>query len=231
MEGRLLPVVRLGAAVILLGAAFLTVGCSSSSGRFRYVQTATAVPTNVDLQVDGKSIQTAIGFGQSATYRSTSSGTHKFDFFPAGTTTNPYASASVSVGAYTTVFTAGAFNGSIPDVVTFTDDNTTPTTGNSRVRILHMSPTVGSVDIYVVPTGNDISGLNPQISGLTYKNPSNYLQLSANGYDVVVTVTGTQVILIRDSYTLTSEQVRTVVILDNANGGGPYQQILLNDLN
>ena len=94
-----------------------------------------------------------------------------------------------------------------------------------------MSPTIGSVDIYVVPTGNDISGLNPQISGLAYKSASNYLQLSANGYDVVVTVAGTQVILIRDSYTLTSEQVRTVVILDNSQGGGQYSQIILNDLN
>ena len=231
MKGWLLRVVPLGATVFLLGAALLTVGCSSSSGRFRYVQAGTAVPTNVDLQVDGKSIQTAIGFGQTATYRTISSGTHKFVFFPAGTTSNPYASASISVGAYTTVFTAGAFSGSIPEVLTFTDDNTTPTTGNSRLRILHMSPTINNVDIYVVPSGNDISGLSPQISGLTYKTASNYLQLSANGYDVVVTVTNTQVILIRDSYTLTSEQVRTVVILDNANGGGPYSQILLNDLN
>jgi hypothetical protein len=235
MEGRLLRVVPLAAAVILLGAALLTVGCGSSSGRFRYVQAATAVPTNVDLQVDGKSIQTAIGFGQTATYRTISSGTHKFVFFPAGTTINPYASASVSVGTYTTVFTTGAFSGSIPEVATFTDDNTTPTTGNSRLRILNMAPTfappAAGVDIYIVPTGNDISGLNPQISNLSYKVASNYQQLSANSYDVVVTVTGTQVILIRDSYTLTSEQVRTVVILDNANGGGPQQQIILNDLN
>ena len=231
MKGRLLRVVPLAATVVLLGAALLTVGCSSSSGRFRYVQAATAVPTNVDLQVDGKSIQTAIGFGQTATYRTISSGTHKFVFFPSGTTSNPYASASISVGAYTTVFTAGEFSGSIPEVLTFTDDNTIPTTGNARLRILHVSPTIGSVDIYVVPTGNDISGLNPQISGLTYKNASNYLQLSANGYDVWVTVAGTQVLLIRDSYTLTSEQVRTVVILDSSQGGGQYSQIILNDLN
>jgi uncharacterized protein DUF4397 len=94
-----------------------------------------------------------------------------------------------------------------------------------------MAPTASSVDVYIVPSGNDIAGLNPQISGLTYQNPSSYQQLSANTYDVVVTVTGQQVILIRDTYTLTSQQVRTVVILDNANGGGPYSQIILNDLN
>ncbi|HMK23948.1 MAG TPA: hypothetical protein VK466_16560, partial [Terriglobales bacterium] len=76
MEGRLLRVVPLGAAVMLLGAALLTVGCSSSSGRFRFIQAATGVPNNgtVDLQVDGKSIQTGIGFGQIFTYRSISGG-------------------------------------------------------------------------------------------------------------------------------------------------------------
>jgi hypothetical protein len=37
--------------------------------------------------------------------------------------------------------------------------------------------------------------------------------------------------LIRDSYTLTSEQVRTVVLLDSSLGGGPYSQLILSDLN
>jgi len=231
MEGRLLRVVPFGAALILLGAALLTVGCGSSSGRFRFVQAATAVPTNVDLQVDGKSVQTAIGFGQTATYRTTATGSRKFEVFASGTTSNPYASASITVGAYTTIFAAGSFSGGIPALVPFTDDNTTPTTGNARLRVIHMSPTTNSVDVYIVPTGNDIAGLNPQVSGLTYQNPSNYQQLSANSYDVVLTVTNQQVILSKDTYTLTSQQVRTVVILDQPNGGGPAQQIILNDLN
>lgn len=231
MEGRLLRVVPFGAVLILVGAALLSVGCGSSSGRFRFVQAATAVPTNVDLRVDGKSIQTAIGFGQTATYRTISSGSHKFEVFASGTTSNPYASASVSIGPYTTVFGAGPFSSGIPALVPFTDDNTIPTTGNARLRIIHMAPTANSLDIYVVPTGNGIAGLNPQVSGLTYQNPSNYLPLSANTYDVVVTVNNQQVILINDTYTFTSQQVRTVVILDQPNGGSPFSQIILNDLN
>jgi Domain of unknown function (DUF4397) len=236
MEGKLLRVVPLGAAVILLGAVLLSVGCGSSSGRFRFIQAVTALPApgNVDLQVDGKSVQTAIGFGQTATYRTIGGGSHKFVVFASGTTTNPYLSASISVGSYTTIFTAGQFsNGTIPGApVVFTDDNTVPTTGNARLRIIDMSPSAGNVDIYVVsPPGTSIGGLNPQISSLTNGNASNYLQLSANSYDVVVTVSGQQVTLSRDSYTLTSGQVRTVVLLDNSNGGLPSSQIILNDLN
>jgi hypothetical protein len=233
MEGRLLRVVPLGAAVILLGAVLLGVGCGSSSGRFRFIQAATAVPGNVDLQVDGKSVQTGIGFGQTATYHSTGGGSHKFTVFASGTTSNPYASSSISVGKDTTVFTAGQFtNGTIPSVLVFTDDNTVPTTGNARLRIIDMSPSAGSVDIYIVsPSGTPLGGLNPQISSLTNGNASNYQQLSANSYDVVAAVSATQIELSRDSYTLTSGQVRTVVLLDIQNGGLPSSQIILNDLN
>jgi hypothetical protein len=233
MEGRLLRVVPLGAAVILLGAALLSVGCGSSSGRYRFIQAATAVPSNVDLQVDGKSVQTAIGFGQTATYHSTGGGSHKFTVFASGTTTNPYASSSISVTSNTTVFTAGLFtNGTIPNVLVFTDDNTVPTTGNARLRIIHMSPSAGNVDVYIVsPPGTALGGLNPQISSLTNANASSYQQLSANSYDVVAAVAGKQIELVRDSYTLTSGQVRTVVLLDNPNGGLPSSQIILNDLN
>jgi hypothetical protein len=33
------------------------------------------------------------------------------------------------------------------------------------------------------------------------------------------------------SYTLTGGQVRTIVIIDSAQGGAPYNQLVLNDLN
>jgi hypothetical protein len=50
---------------------------------------------------------------------------------------------------------------------------------------------------------------------------------------VIVTVSGTQNIIadLTGTYTLTSEQIRTLVILDSQIGGGPYSLIELNDLN
>jgi hypothetical protein len=232
MKGRLLRVVPLGAAVVLLGAALLTVGCGSSSSRFRFVQAATAVPGNVDLQVDGKSVQTGIGFGQTATYRSISGGSHKFEVFAAGTTSNPYINASVSLSKDTTIFASGQFsNNAIPALTPFSDDNTVPTTGNARVRIIHMAPSAGSVDVYIVQPGESLAGLGPQISPLTNGNASLYQVLPANSYDVVITVTGTQIELVRDGYTFTSEQIRTIVMLDFPTGGGPFSQMVLNDLN
>jgi hypothetical protein len=232
MRGKLLRIFPFAAALICLGCVFLIVGCSSSKARYRFIQAATAVPTNVDLQVDGKIVQSAVGYGQPATYHSSSSGSRKFVIFPTGTTTNPYVSESVNLGGKDTTLLMQ--NTSSGDVLSpFTDDNTAPTTGNAKVRIIHSAFTAGAIDVYVVPTGNGISGFNPQISNLTFQGASNYLSLSAAGYDVIMTVTGTQNVLnsLTATYTLTSGQIRTIVVLDASFGGGPYQQMVLNDLN
>ncbi|PYX43701.1 MAG: hypothetical protein DMG83_16465 [Acidobacteria bacterium] len=218
MKGKFSRVLPLGLALICLGAALLAVGCGSSSSRYRFVQASTGVPTNVDLEVDGKNVQTSIGFGQSASYHSSSSGSHKFGVFATGTTTNPYVSSSVSLGSGdTTLLAENAFTAIA--LAPYKDDNTAPTTGNVKLRIIQAAPTVAGsqqgVDVYVVPTA------------------SNYLSLSAQSYDVVVTVRGTQNIInsLTGTYPLTSGQIRTLVILDAATGGGPYGLIELNDLN
>jgi hypothetical protein len=237
MRGNVSRILPLGVALICLGAVFLTVGCGSSKARFRFVQASTSVPTNVDLFVDGKSLQTAIGFGQTATYRSVTSGSRKFELFATGTTTNPYVSATVSLGSGdNTLIAENAFTAI--GLAPFTDDNTAPTTGNVKLRFIQASPTVAptgqGIDVYVVPTGTPIAGFNPQIQNLMYPNASNtYLSLSAATYDVVMTVTGTQNIInsLTATYALTAGQIRTIVVLDSQNGGGPYGLLELNDLN
>lgn len=236
MKGKLSRVLPLGLALICLGAALLAVGCGSSTSRYRFVQASTGVPTNVDLEVDGKNVQTSIGFGQSASYHSSSSGSHKFGVFAVGTTTNPYISSSVSLGSGdTTLLAENAF--AAIALAPYKDDNTAPTTGNVKLRIIQAAPTVAAsgqgVDVYVVPTGQGIAGTNPQVSNISYPNASNYLSLSAQSYDVVVTVRGTQNIInsLTGTYPLTSGQIRTLVILDAPTGGGPYGLLELNDLN
>ena len=236
MRGKVSRILPLGIAWICLGAAFLTVGCGSSKARFRFVQASTSTPTNVDLQVDGKTVQTAVGFGQTATYRSATSGSRKFDVFATGTTTNPYVSSTVSLGkGDTTVIAQNPF--ATIALAPYTDDNTAPTTGNVKLRVIQEAPTVAptgqGIDVYVVPTGTPIAGFNPQIQHLQYQVASPYLSLAAASYDVIATVTGTQNIIssLTGTYALTTGQIRTLVILDAPNGGGPYTLLELNDLN
>ncbi|HZE27546.1 MAG TPA: DUF4397 domain-containing protein [Terriglobales bacterium] len=233
MRGKLLRVFPLGVVLMCLASTFLMVGCGSSGARFRYVQASTGAPANVDLEVDGKSVLTDIAYGLPGSYQKVSSGSRKIDIFQTGSTANPYFSGTASlVSGDTTLISENAF--STIALTSYKDDNTAPASGNVRLRFIHAGPSAGmTVDVYVVTQGNGISGLSPQISGLAYQAASSYLSFSAGNYEVVVTQPGTQnpISGLDVNYTFTAGQVRTIVILDSPQGGAPYNQLVLDDLN
>jgi hypothetical protein len=234
MRGKLSRIFPFAIALICLASFLLAAGCGSSKARYRFMQTATALPGAVDLQVDSKSVQTAVGFGQTATYHSSSSGSHKFDVFPTGTTTNAYASGSIKLSGDTTVIMQSTPQPNSTIVLSpYTDDNTAPTTGNAKLRIIHASPSAGTVDVYVVTHGSGIGGFSPLIPGMAFQ-ASQYEPIAAGSYDVIITQAGTQNVLNNLTFTLnpfTAGQIRTLVIIDSSFGGGPFSLVELNDLN
>lgn len=238
MRGRLLKVLPLGAALIGTSAALLTAGCSSSgSSRFRYVQATTAAPSAVDVQVDSKTVLTGIGFGQTPTYQKVNSGSHTLKIFQTGTTTNPAFSGTVSFpSGDSTLISINPFN--TMALAAFTDDNTAPASGDFKLRIIHASPTSGNVDIYILTPPGPIGSLSPQIKNLGFSptgggSATSYSSFAAGNYEIVMTQTGTQNPIngLDFSSTFTAGQIRTIVILDAATGGGPWTELELSDLN
>lgn len=237
MKGKWFRVLPLGVALFGLGTVLLTGGCSSSSAHFRYVQGSPGAPTNVDVEINSKTVLTNIGYGQSASYQSTSSGSHQVQIFETGTTTNPVFSGSVTFNSgYTTLITENFF--SQIALAPYTDDNSVPTSGNIRLRLINAAPSAGTVDVYVVtPPGNGITGISPNISALAYQQASgdvgkSYLSIAAGSYDVVFTQTGTQNIISQlSNQSFTAGQVRTLVMLDASSGGAPFDDLVLDDLN
>jgi len=237
MKGKWFRLVPPGAALIGLGTVLLTGGCGSSSAHFRYVQGSPGAPTNVDVEIDSKTVLTSIGYGQSASYQSTGSGSHQVRIFETGTTTNPVFSGSVTFNSgYTTLITENFF--SQIALAPYTDDNTVPTSGNIRLRMINAAPSAGTVDVYVVtPPGNGITGISPNIQSLAYQQASGtvgklYLSIAAGSYDVVFTQTGTQNIITQlSNQSFTAGQVRTILLLDASLGGAPFDDVILNDLN
>jgi len=153
------------------------------------------------VEIDSKTVLTSIGYGQSASYQSTGSGSHQVQIFETGTTTNPVVSGSVTFNSgYTTLITENFF--SQISLAPYTDDNTVPTSGNIRLRMINAAPSAGTVDVYVVtPPGNGITGISPNI----------ITQLSNQSF--------------------TAGQVRTILLLDASLGGAPFDDVILNDLN
>jgi hypothetical protein len=232
MRGKLFKIVPLGAALFCLGSFLLAAGCGSGGSRFRYLQAATAPQGNVDLNVDGKTISTNVGYGVAGSYQSTSSGSHQFEVFLTGTTTNPFFNGSAPVNkGDNTVITMGTF--STMSMSVFQDDNTVPTSGDVKLKFIHAAPTAGAVDVYIITPNSGIGGLAPQLSGLQYQKNAGPLNITAGGYEVVMTQAGTQNPIqgLDIQYTWTAGQVRTIVILDSSTGGAPYNQLVLTDAN
>jgi|SRR5579862_1870518 hypothetical protein len=233
MRGKLFRILPLAAVLICVGSILLTVGCGSGGSRFRYIQASTGSQGQaVDLDVDNNKVLTAVSYGTAGTYQGISSGTHLFEVFLTATTTNPFFNGSVPVNkGDNTIVSNGPFSQMAMNV--FQDDNVVPASGNIKLKFIHVAPTAGAVDIYVISPNTGIGGLSPQLSNLTYQHNNEISSITAGNYEVIMTQAGTQNPIpgLDLSYTWTAGQVRTIVILDSPTGGAPYNQLVLSDVN
>jgi trimeric autotransporter adhesin len=215
-------------ALSLAILSMLATGCAGNS-QVRVVNAVSDAPVNFDLVINGTALFSDVGFesvSPSSGYQPISSGSDSIGFFQTGTTIPVVSDTSVHLAGskqYTIIATgyygdtAGA---DAPGLVLLADDNTLPKAGDTEVRIVHASPSApGSVDVYVVPTGTDVSSATPTISGLMYEQASNYESLSAATYayvlyTVIVTPSGSKTPFINQGYTLSAGQIRTLVLVD-----------------
>jgi hypothetical protein len=115
-------------------------------------------------------------------------------------------------------------------VVSLTDNNSTPSSGDCNLRIVQASPGLQSADVYVVSPGTSLSSVSPTVSSLSFESASSYLPLTAGTYEVYFTATGQkQAYIDSGPLSLSSGQVRTLVGLDGSAGG--YTSALLSDVN
>lgn len=239
--------------LILALAAFgiFASSCGTDHSQVRFLQASpedAPAPVNVDITIDSKSVATNVAFGATAPssgYQSVNAGNRTVEVFATGTTTSPLVNSNINFSnqkQYTVVIAGcndpGSCNqsGTTSTIapVLLTDDNTAPTSGNIKLRMVHASPfsNATNFDVYIVAPGTDITTLTPNISNLPYTQGSGYQSLAAATYEVIVTDTGSKVPIIDQSYPLTAGQIRTLVIVDILGGGALSTVPLeLSDLN
>lgn len=217
--------------VVCLFATALTVGCGDDpTARLRVVHASPDAP-NVDVFVNGSSVLQNVGYKTASSYLKVKAGTDKIEVKPTGSS-NAVISASADLTSkkdYTAL--AVNFVSSIQPLL-LTDDNTPPTSGNVKVRIVHAAPSAPAVDVYVTAPGADLLTATPVLTNVPFTGVSSYLSVPAGNYEIRVTVAGTKTVAIDSgSVTLAAGQIRTVVALDANGGGAPFTAIVLADLN
>jgi hypothetical protein len=100
----------------------------------------------------------------------------------------------------------------------------------AKVRLVHGSPTAGSVDIYVTAPNADITGSEPAFSSVPFKADTGYLALAEGDYQVRVTPTGSKTAVIdTGTISVNAGGVYTAVARDADSGA--FGLILLDDFN
>ena len=201
-----------------------------TTAQLRVVHASPDAP-NVDVLVDNAAVLTNVAYKAASSYLEVPSGSRNLKVRATGTSTVVIdQNGTLAQNSFYTVLATGRVASIAP--VVLTDDQTSPASGNVRLRLVHASPTAGNVDIYVTAPTADIATATPTLANVAFRAASNYLEVPAGTYRVRITPAGSKTVAIdANNVALAAGQVRTAVAVDAPGGGAPLGAILLADKN
>jgi len=216
---------------ILLMCIGMSVSGCGGGGKTR-MRMMNAVPdeSNLALLIDGTSIAGNVAYGTSTGYMNVNSGSRHMQIEPSGAT-NVIIDQNISIASGTdTTMIAEKFSTNPASLLVLTDDNSAPTSGNFKLRVVNAAPSLGPVDLYIVAPDTDLNTVSATISNLAFGSSTGYQSLSAGAYEIELTNVGEKFPVIdTGSQAFSSGQVRTFVGL-NAQSGG-FTDSILQDVN
>ncbi len=223
---------RVAALLALCGTCFVA-GCGGGGAEdktnFR-VMNATTDQNSITAMLDGTSFASAVTYGSTGTYTQTNSGSRHLQVEPAASTT-VFLDQSINLAGGTSNTAVIANTSTNSAAILLTDDNTaSTTTGNIKLRIVNGSAGLGTVDVYVLPSGTPINNATPAIISLDFESSSKYLDMPAGSYSIVFTPHDSLFAFFNSGdITFSAGQNRTIVALTNLTGG--FTIGTLKDLN
>jgi hypothetical protein len=207
-------------------AVLLSSSCGSSSNtRLRFANMTPDEPS-LDLLVDSSKVS-SVNFGTASGYLSVTSGSRNLQIEPSGTTTVLINQTSSFTSGTDSTMLSLNFASSISPII-LADDNSSPGSGNVKIRIVNGSPLLGVCDVYLLPSGTDINSVSPTVTNLAFGSASTYLSMTAGAYEIVFTYPGQKNAYIDTVLSLSAGQIRTVVGLNTTTS---YTAAVLSDLN
>lgn len=168
--------------VLALVVAFLAQAGTASAWSKAYVRVVHASPGagTVDVYVDGSKLLHDFTFGSVTDYVPVTAGSHRIEVAPDGKGRGASVidvTVSLEGGAYYTAAALGTKSSGF-SLKAFADNNSVPD-AKAKVRVYHLSPNTGPVDVAV--------GGKTVIAGLTYEHANGYLTVAPDSYTFKVT--------------------------------------------
>jgi len=143
---------------------------------------------------------------------------------------------TVADGEDRTVYAIGGTgNSNVTGFVT-TDQNPAAASNQTRVRVVNMSPTAGSIDVFITAPGADLATATPTFTAMAYQAASAYVTVTPGTVQFRAVPAGTaaanraaNVSINLASTALLGGTGRTFVTADNSTGGTPLRAFALGD--
>ena len=174
-----------------------------STARVRVLHVSPDAP-NFDVLFDGARVLSNVPYSTASAYLVFPTGTHRITFNVTGTATTlvDISQNLAQAAAYTII--AANFAASIQGM-TVTDQTVAPPPGQAALRVIHMAPDAGPIDVLLngkVVFTNILFGAN-----------SSYLNLANGTYDVKINVAGTSTTVIQTTLTANASVNYSVVAI------------------
>jgi hypothetical protein len=139
---------------------------------------------------------------------------------------------SLVAGKRYSVYAAGYTADLIADGLYILEDDFRSVATEAKVRIVHLAPGAGLVDIYVTAPGTGLADVDPTFAGVDFKVETGYVGLAGGSYDVTVTLAGTKTAAIGPAQIdVVDGGVYTALARDAAGGGAPFDVTVIDELN
>ena len=169
---------------------------NSSNAQIR-VMTASPDLGNVDVQVNGQTIATNLGWRSvfpmpTTSYANAQAGSLHVQEFPTGVGSPALVDArfSTSPNNFYTILTAGEQSSGALATIMFSDDHIAPTPGQLRLRFVNAASTVGTIDVYFTAGPNDPVPVVPSLPAFSYKSVSSYILFSGSSTELCANPAG-----------------------------------------
>jgi hypothetical protein len=212
--------------LLILLSCSLATGCGDSNDNhaqstIKVIHNSPDAP-NVDVLVDNSIALTNVPYGVISNDLPLESGERNISVTVAGTNQEVIgATLDLSANLKYLIFASDLVS-KIKPIVLVTDNNT-PTSGNSRVRVLHGAPSAPKVDIYATALNAPIESATPVLSNVSFGESSGYLTVPSGIYQLRVTIAGTKTVAIDSgSVNLVDKSSYTVFAKDDVGGGAPF---------
>ena len=203
-------------SAIALGTTLLT-GCFSSNNCYVRVVNASPGLANETIYASVIAVASGLPYSQAsnsgADYSAVGAGAGQSISVNNGPTVLSQITATLLKNAEYTAIVVGPAAG--PSLILATDNDSAPTSGDFKWRLVDTSSTAGPVDIYLTPVGGSLNGANPVQSSLQFGQVSQYFQLAPGNDEIQITQAGNKVTTLQTAtFAPASGNINTTFFLD-----------------